>query len=96
MAQAFELCVWNNEIVTDVFPINGDDTYPATATRILISQHLPGVPLRSPLEGYASPGSTTRYPACSGTKSQFTRPQGEFQEWAKVRRREVDYIGLSH
>ena len=87
-AQAFRLSVENEEIVHEVFLINGDDTCSAAETRTLISQHFAGVALRSPLEGYASLWSHDKATRMLGYRPQYTWRAGEFWDWLEARRRE--------
>ena len=84
-AQAFRLAVENDEIVQEVFLINGDDTCSTTATRTLIARYYPDVPLKEPLEGYATLWSHEKATRMLGYRPQYTWREGDFRDWMEDR-----------
>lgn len=80
-AQAFRLAVENDQIVHEVFLINGDDTCSTVETRALISRHYPDVPLKAPLAGYASLWSHEKATRLLGYQPRFTWRESDFCTW---------------
>ena len=80
-ARAFKLAVENDEITHEVFLINGDDTCSASETPTLISRHYPEVPVRAPLEGYASLWSHEKATRLLGYRPLYTWRESDFQTW---------------
>lgn len=80
-ARAFRLAVENDEIVHEVFLINGDVTCSTMETRALISRYFPGVPVKTPLEGYASLASNKKATRMLGYRPQYTWRESDFQVW---------------
>ena len=80
-AQAFRLAVENDEIVHQVFLISGDETCSMVETPVLLSRHFPDVPLKVPLEGYASLWSHEKATRMLGYKPQYTWRESDFGTW---------------
>ena len=80
-AQAARLAVENNDIVHETFLINGDDTCSTSKTPTLISRYYPDVPLKAPLEGYASLFSHDKATRMLGYRPQHTWRESEFGAW---------------
>ena len=80
-ARAFRLAVENDEIVHEVFLINGDVTCSTVKTRALISRYYPDVPVKTPLEGYASLASNRKAARMLGYRPQYTWRESDFQIW---------------
>lgn len=80
-AQAFRLAVENDEILHEVFFINGDDTCSTVETPVLISRYYPNVPLKTPLEGYASFWSHEKATRMLGYQPQYTWRKSDFYAW---------------
>ena len=84
-AQAFRLAVEDREIVHEVFLIGGDDTCSATETRTLVARYYPGVPLKAPLEDYASLWSHEKATRMLGYRPQHTWRESDFRTWMESR-----------
>jgi nucleoside-diphosphate-sugar epimerase len=80
-ARAFRLALANDDLLHEVFFINGDDTCSTVPTRDLIARHYPGVPLKAPLEGHASLVSHAKATHLLGYRPRFTWRQSDFYEW---------------
>ncbi len=80
-ARAFRLAVENDEIVHEVFLINGDVTCSTVKTRALISRYYPDVPVKTPLEGNASLASNKKAARMLGYRPQYTWRESDFQIW---------------
>lgn len=81
-AQAFRLAVEDQQLLHEVFFINGDDTCSLVANPILIANHYPDVALRAPIEGYASLVSHQRATHLLGFRPRYSWRQSDFWEWA--------------
>ena len=79
--QAFRLAVENTEIKHEVFQINADDTCSTTETPILIKRYFPQVPLKKPLEGYATLVSHDKATELLGYRPQYTWRDSDFKKW---------------
>ena len=77
-AQAFRLAVENESVTHDVFCINGYDTCSEEKTPDLLSRHYPNVPLRSPLESFASLVSHEKATRVLGYKPRYTWRKSDF------------------
>ena len=84
-AGAFRLAVENDEIVHDVFFINGDETCSTVETRALIARHYPDVPLKAPLEGHASLWSHEKATRMLGYRPEYTWRDSDFAAWLESR-----------
>lgn len=80
-AQAFRLAVENDKLVHEVFLINGADTSSREPTPVLLARYFPQVPLKKPMEGYASLLSHDRATLLLGYQPQYTWREGEFARW---------------
>ena len=85
-AQAFRLAVENNTLQHEVLQINGADTCSTVETPVLIARHFPGVPLRAPLEGFASLVSHARATRLLGYQPRYSWRHGDFAEWWRQQR----------
>ncbi len=84
-AQAFRLALENDSIKHEVFQINAGDTSSLLETRELIARHYPNVPLRSPLQGFASLVSHDKATRLLGYQPQYTWRQSDFGSWLESR-----------
>ena len=80
-AEAFRLALENDEILHEVFLTCGPETYSLVATPALIARYYPGVPLRSPLEGYASLLSHEKAARMLGYRPQRKWRESEYNAW---------------
>lgn len=80
-AQAFRLAVENEKITHEVFLVSGHDTCSLVDTPTLIAQHFPDVPLKRPLEDYASLWSHEKVTRMLGYRPQYTWRESDFSEW---------------
>lgn len=80
-AQAFRLAVENNELVHEVFQINGSDTCSLIETRTLIETYYPGVPLNRPLDGFATAISYDKATQLLGYRPRYTWRNSDFSNW---------------
>ena len=83
-AQAVRRAVENSEIRHEVFLINGGDTCSTVETPELIAKHYPDVPLKSPLDGYASLVSHQKATRMLGYRPQCTWREGDFATWMET------------
>ncbi len=81
-AQAFRLAVENQTLLHEVFQINGSDTCSLRETRDLIAQYYPNVPLKKPLDGFATAVSHDKATRLLGYKPQYTWRDSDFSRWA--------------
>ena len=79
--QAFRLALENSEMAHEVFHINGADTCSSTETPTLIKRHFPQVPLKQPLERFASLVSHAKATALLGYRPQYSWRKSDFSEW---------------
>ena len=82
-AHAFRLAIENNTIRHEVLQINGADTCSTVETSELIAQHFPEVPLRAPLEGFASLVSYARATRLLGYHPRHTWRNSDFSAWCQ-------------
>ena len=80
-AQAFRLAAENDQIDHQVFLINGSDTSSHVETRELIARYYPTVPLKAPLEGYASLISHGKATEMLGYRPRYTWRESDFKTW---------------
>ena len=80
-AQAFRLSVENDEIVHEVFLINGDDTCSTVEIRTLIARHYPDVPFKTPLDGDALLVSHEKATRILGYQPKYTWRESDFRTW---------------
>jgi len=96
-AQAFRLAVENDTIKHEGFLVNGADICYRELTAVLIYRlrcsfgegeaHAadPGIPLKEPLEGHASPWSHAKATRLLGYRPTHTWRQSDFQSWMEKR-----------
>ena len=84
-AQAFRLALENEDITHEVFLINGDDTCSLVETPELIERFYPDVPIKTPLEGYATLVSHAKATRMLGYRPVYTWREGEFRDWLDSR-----------
>jgi nucleoside-diphosphate-sugar epimerase len=80
-AQAFKLAVENDDIVHEVFFVNGADTCSKEETRSLIARYYPDVPLRAPLEGHATLWSYRKANRMLGYQPRYSWRKSDFRAW---------------
>lgn len=80
-AQAFRLAIESDLPGHEVFQINASDTCSLVETRTLIEQYYPGVPLKQPLEGFASAVSHDKATKLLGYRPQYTWRDSDFSRW---------------
>jgi nucleoside-diphosphate-sugar epimerase len=84
-ADAFRLALENDNIVHDVFLINGNDTCSNVETRSLLARFYPTIPMKAQLEGFASLVSHQKATKLLGYNPHFSWRQSDFQAWAQSR-----------
>ena len=84
-AEAFRLALENNDLVHEVFMINGDDTCSTNETRALIARHYREVPLRQPLDGFSSLWSHQKATRLLGYRPRYSWRNSDFEVWARKR-----------
>ena len=84
-AQAFRLALENDSIEHEVFQINSSDTSSLMETRELIARYYPSVPLRAPLDRFASLISHDKATRLLGYQPQYTWRQSDFRSWLESR-----------
>lgn len=84
-AQAFRLAVENEDIEHEILLISGDDTCSSVETRELVSRHYPDVPLKAPLEGYATLFSHEMASRMLGYRPRYTWRASDFRVWMDSR-----------
>jgi nucleoside-diphosphate-sugar epimerase len=82
-AQAFRLAVENQNISHAVFQINGADTCSRVESKTLVERYYPAVPLRAPLEGYATLVSHDQATRQLSYHPRYTWRKSEFSEWMR-------------
>jgi nucleoside-diphosphate-sugar epimerase len=87
-AQAFRLAAETGTVQHGVFLINGDDTCSLEETPVLISRYFANVPLKVPLQGYASLVSHDKATRILGYRPQYTWRKSDFRDWMDARKRE--------
>lgn len=87
-AQVFRLAVEDDNLLHEVFLINSDDTCSPTETPELISRYFADVPLKKPLEGYASLISHEKATHLLGYEPRYSWRRGDFSDWMQQRRRD--------
>jgi nucleoside-diphosphate-sugar epimerase len=80
-AEAFRLAVENQTIRHDVFFINGFDTCSWVETHALVAGHLPGVPVKRLLNGYATLWSYDKAATVLGYEPKHSWRDSDFAEW---------------
>ncbi len=85
-AQAFRLALENQVVRHDVFLTSADDTCSLEESGVLVSRHWPGVPVRSPLPGFASLFSHDRASQVLGYRPEYSWRNSEFADWRLGRR----------
>ena len=80
-AQAFRLAAENEDIVHEVFLINGYDTCAKLETPALLARYYPEVPLKKPLAGHASLWSHDKATRMVGYQPQYTWRESDFADW---------------
>ena len=80
-AQAFRLAVENDEIVHEVFLINGDETCSDVETPELLSRHFSSVPLTAALNGHASLWSHEKATRMLGYQPRYAWRETDFGAW---------------
>ncbi len=80
-AQAFRLAVQSDDILHEVFLINGDDTCSTIETNELIARHYPNVACRGPLECHASLVSHEKATRMLGYQLRYTWRESNFRDW---------------
>ncbi len=82
-AESFRLALENQDILHEVFLINGSDTCAKVETRALVERFYPNVPIREPLPGFASLFSHQKATRMLGYKPRYTWRESEFSEWMR-------------
>jgi len=80
-AQAFRVAAEDEEIVHDVFLINGDDTCANVESKKLIDRHYPEVQVKEHLEGYRSLWSHRKATRLLGYRPLYTWRDSNFSRW---------------
>ncbi len=80
-AQAVRLAVENEDLKYEVFVFGGYDTSSRVETPELLSRYYSHVPLKRPLQGYASLWSNQKATRLLGYQPQYTWRQGDFADW---------------
>ena len=83
-AQAFRLALENSDIVHGTFQVNGYDTCSTVETSTLVAKHYRGVPLRKPLEGYATLVSYDKATSMLGYRPRYTWRESDFADWLRT------------
>ena len=81
IGQAFRLAVENTALLHEVFLLNADDTCSRLPTRTLLARDYPEVPLKAPLEGYASTISHEKATRLLGFQPRHTWRDSDFARW---------------
>jgi nucleoside-diphosphate-sugar epimerase len=84
-AEAFRLALENEDILHDVFLINGSDTHSKIATRELTEKFYKGVEVREPLDRFASLLSHQKATRVLGYTPRYTWRTGDFADWMNGR-----------
>jgi nucleoside-diphosphate-sugar epimerase len=85
-AQAFRLALENDDVVHEVFQINGYDTCSTVETATLVAKYYPDVPLKKPLEGYATLVSYDKATSMLGYRPRYSWRDSDFSAWVKGNR----------
>jgi nucleoside-diphosphate-sugar epimerase len=80
-AEAFRLAAENEDIIHEVFLINGYDTCARIETPQLLARHYPEIPLKTPLMGHDSLWSHGKATRMIGYQPQYTWRQSDFSDW---------------
>jgi nucleoside-diphosphate-sugar epimerase len=80
-AEAFRLALETDEILHDIFLINGSDTCANVETAALIKRFYGDVEVRKPLCGFASLVSHQKATRILGFAPRYTWREGDFAEW---------------
>ena len=83
-AQAFRLALENADIVHGLFQVNGYDTCSTVETATLVARYYHGVPLRKPLEGYATLVSCDKAKSMLGYRPRYTWRESDFADWLRT------------
>ena len=81
VAQATRLSVENEGLMHEVFVFSGYDTCSKVETPELLSRYHPDVPLKKPLQGYASLWSNQKATRLLGYQPQYTWRESDFADW---------------
>jgi UDP-glucose 4-epimerase len=87
-AQAFRLAAENETILYDMFYICADDTCSLVPSSELARRYFPGVPVRTPLEGFASLISHDKVTRLLGYHPRYSWRKSDFSEWLESRHHE--------
>jgi len=82
-ATSFRLALENDDIVHDVFYINGDETCALVETPRLLERFYPQVPMKSPLRGFDSLVSHQKATDLLGYRPQYSWRNSDFANWAR-------------
>jgi nucleoside-diphosphate-sugar epimerase len=88
-ATAFRLALENDEIRHSVLEILGDETYALVETRELVARYYPDVPLKAPVEGYASLWSHEKAARELGYRPRHRWRESDFAAWLEGERHSV-------
>ena len=80
-AQAFRLAVENNQLLHEVFFINGADSCSLVETRTLVSRYYPQVRLKADLADHASLVSYDKAARLLGYRPAYTWRRSDFWDW---------------
>jgi hypothetical protein len=69
-----------------VFQINGYDTCSTVETATLVAKYYPDVPLKKPLEGYATLVSYDKATSMLGYRPRYSWRDSDFSAWVKGNR----------
>jgi nucleoside-diphosphate-sugar epimerase len=84
VAQAFRLAVEDQNLLHEVFAINGYDTCSLVPTRELIARYYPQVPVRAALDGFASLVSCEKATRLLGYRPQYSWRVSDFRNWLEA------------
>jgi nucleoside-diphosphate-sugar epimerase len=81
VAQCFRLAVEDKDILHEVFALNSHETCSFVPTRELVARYFPRVPLRSPLDGFATLVSCDKAARLLGYQPRHSWRTSEFAQW---------------